>query len=469
MKRTDTVGSRRRSGFPMQVVLGLGFGGLLLLLAFSGIDALAVLGQIQHRNSVIRDEFVERSRSLERIRALLYVSGTLVRDDLLEPDPRKAEASRASLAGTRKEITTRLGSYRKLLEPQEREPFRVLEEEISAYWRRLDPVLAWDDRQRHDQGFPFLRDVVFPRRTGMLALADRVAGVNEQQLELGERRLLELFGAFRKRLLLMLAATLGLGLLLAGGSIRRILVLESETESHLAALESARGELQELSARLLAAQEGERKMLSRELHDSVGQPLSAALMELRNVAATLPGDAPPTVGAHITTSRVLLEETLNLVRNLALMLRPSMLDDLGLVPALQWQAREMARRTGIDVQVAAEVADDLPEETKTCIYRVVQEALTNCAKHAGAQRVWISLRTTPSGIRLVVQDDGRGFGSGRERGMGLLGAEERVSHIGGRFEVNTEPGRGTRLSVELPIESSASAVASEPEYAEPQR
>jgi signal transduction histidine kinase len=447
-----------RRGFPMRAVLIASLGGLLLLLVLSGLDALAVLGEIQRRNSDIREEFVTRSRSLEQIRALLYVSGTLVRDDLLEPDPRKAEASRVSLASTRREIAERLEAYRKLLEPAERQPFSVLENELAAYWRVLEPVLAWSPQQRRERGFPFLRDVVFPRRTGMLALADRVAWVNAQQLDLTDRRLRDLFAAFRRRLLLTLGATLGLGILVALASLRRMLALEGETRRHFAALEQAQGELKNLSARLVAIQENERKTLSRELHDSVGQPLSAALMELRNLAAAVPAEAPPALDQHLQTSRRLLEETLDLVRNLALVLRPSMLDDLGLVPALQWQARETSRRTGIEVMVTADAADDLTDEQRTCIYRVVQEALANCTKHAAAGKVWISLRTTASGIRLVVQDDGRGFRSPQERGLGLLGAEERVTRLGGQFEVDTEVGRGTQLTVDLPLAPNPGAV-----------
>jgi signal transduction histidine kinase len=141
---------------------------------------------------------------------------------------------------------------------------------------------------------------------------------------------------------------------------------------------------------------------------------------------------------------------------MALLLRPSMLDDLGLVPALQWQAREISKRCGIAVTVDAEsVADDLPEEVKTCIYRVVQEALHNCARHAFARSVRIQVVQESRSIRLTVLDDGQGFDSAHTRGLGLLGMEERVTHLGGHFQVQSERGHGARLRIEIPLAKQA--------------
>jgi len=137
-------------------------------------------------------------------------------------------------------------------------------------------------------------------------------------------------------------------------------------------------------------------------------------------------------------------------------LRPSMLDDLGLVPALEWQAREVSKRSGIRVKVeAATVPEALPEEHKTCIYRVVQEALHNCVQHAGAQHVTITVEQQTAGLRLAIEDDGKGFAPQRERGMGLLGIQERVTHLGGAFTVDSAPGRGTALHVTLPLAGAA--------------
>jgi signal transduction histidine kinase len=212
-------------------------------------------------------------------------------------------------------------------------------------------------------------------------------------------------------------------------------------------------ELTDLSARLVSAQEEERRSISRELHDEVGQSLSALLMEAGNAAALVaPKDAH--VRQHVESIKKLAEASVNIIRNMTLLLRPSMLDDFGLVPALEWQAREVSKRTGIRVHVAAaDSAGELPDELKTCIYRVVQEALHNCARHAQARTVRVVVRQEESRIVLSVEDDGRGFDARRVRGLGLVGMEERVRHLGGAFHVRSAPGSGTKVDVELPLAS----------------
>src|SRR5205085_10374019 len=160
--------------------------------------------------------------------------------------------------------------------------------------------------------------------------------------------------------------------------------------------------LPELSARLLSAQEEERRSISRELHDEVGQSLSALLMEAGNAAARVSPDSTE-VRRHVESIKRLAEASVQVIRNMSLLLRPSMLDDFGLVPALEWQAREMSKRTGLRVQVAAEEStDELPDELKTCIYRVVQEALHNCARHSQARTVKVVVRQEASKIILSV-------------------------------------------------------------------
>src|SRR5262249_42897620 len=140
------------------------------------------------------------------------------------------------------------------------------------------------------------------------------------------------------------------------------------------------------------------------------------------------------------------------VRNMSLLLRPSMLDDLGLVPALRWQARETSKRTSMDVSVAAEgVSDNLADEYKTCVYRIVQEALHNCSRHSQATAVRVRVQQDAGGLSLSIQDDGKGFDVEQTKGLGLLGIEERVARLGGRFRIHSTPGSGTILAAELPL------------------
>jgi signal transduction histidine kinase len=148
----------------------------------------------------------------------------------------------------------------------------------------------------------------------------------------------------------------------------------------------------------------------------------------------------------------LAEESLRSVRNLALLVRPSMLDDLGLEPALHWQAKEFSRRCGIPVSVNIEgKLDNLPEALRLCLYRAIQEAMTNCGKHADASRVTVVVKQDAARVIASVQDDGRGFDALLQTpGLGLMGMTERVRALQGRMSVASEPGRGTLISLELP-------------------
>jgi signal transduction histidine kinase len=129
-----------------------------------------------------------------------------------------------------------------------------------------------------------------------------------------------------------------------------------------------------------------------------------------------------------------------------------MLDDFGLVPALNWHAREMTKRTGLNVVLSAdETADDLPDEHKTCIYRLVQEAINNAARHANARVVEVDLKREPERVRCRVRDDGVGFDTRVVRGLGLLGMEERVRRLGGALAIDSQPGRGAAIMAELPV------------------
>jgi signal transduction histidine kinase len=447
VKRSAPVDSR--------VALMGGFGGLLLLMAFAGIDGIQTLRRIEASSDEIREEFLLRTRVLERIRGDLYVSGTYVRDYLLEPESGKAEGHRYSLLEARNDMDGALGQYQAFLNQQEAGPFQVLTRELAAYWKVLEPVFQWTTAQRQRSGYVFLRDEVFPRRQSMLAIADQIRDINESQLNAGKVKVAEIFSRIRRRLLVTIGLTSGLGLLLAVFTIRK-------TEKHYEEISHARRELQHLSARLVEAQENERRSISRELHDEVGQALSGVLVEMANLSTLIRAGDLEGVAVKTDEVKKLLEDSIGVVRNMALLLRPSMLDDLGLVPALQWQAREVSKRGAAWVSVDAEgISEALPEEHKTCVYRIVQEALHNCVQHAGARNVKVTVRQEDDRLLLSIEDDGKGFDVERERGMGLLGIQERVSYLAGRFSVESAAGHGTLMRVMLPLSGTVAQPAAQ--------
>jgi len=448
--RADGRSSDRLS-FSARVTLALGFGGLLAIMALAGIDGIRVLRQIIRSDNMIRRQFLSENHALNDIRSELYLSGTYVRDYLLEPDPERAESYRASLKEVHGEMDAAMKSYGQPPVAPQATHYAELAEQLSRYWSTLDPIFRWDAAQRRAEGYAFLRDEVFPRRAAMLELASRIEAINEQQLNEGNQRVDQLLSALQTRLGVTLLAALLLGLGTAALSTQKILRLEAQAQAQYREVVEARGQLKELSTRLVQAQESERRVLSRELHDEVGQALSAALVELRNLSSELGPSLTEQSNGHLAAVKSLVENSVRVVRNMALLLRPSMLDDLGLVPALRWQAREVSKRTSIDVSVATELGpDELPDAYKTSIYRVVQEALNNCARHSQAKTVRVKIRRESSRLILSIQDDGQGFDVAQTKGLGLLGIQERVASLGGKCEIHSELGGGTILAVELP-------------------
>jgi signal transduction histidine kinase len=179
--------------------------------------------------------------------------------------------------------------------------------------------------------------------------------------------------------------------------------------------------------------------------------MSAVQFELHDLAVVLrPYD--PQLRERVDRIRELVESSLAVIRNMALLLRPSMLDDLGLAAALEWLAREISRPAGFRIQVRADgLPGELPDEHKTCVFRIAQEALNNVCKHANANSVEIAVRATDSWLVVTVQDDGRGFQSRRPNGLGLTGMQERVESLGGSIKITSGLGKGTLIEAALPL------------------
>jgi signal transduction histidine kinase len=220
-------------------------------------------------------------------------------------------------------------------------------------------------------------------------------------------------------------------------------------------------ELKRLSARLFNIQEEERKQISYELHDEIGQVLTAITYNLATVRRDLPPDVLMQVEDRLSDTNDLVRQVMERVRSMSLQLRPSMLQDLGLIPTLRWYINQYGNRLSVEVEFNAEQLDvEFPDVIRTTLYRFVQEGLTNIARHAQAQNVRVLIKTDNGLIKAVVEDDGIGFNpegafSRRESdsGIGLLGIRERVASIGGYVDITSVHGHGTKLSVEIPLEN----------------
>lgn len=233
---------------------------------------------------------------------------------------------------------------------------------------------------------------------------------------------------------------------------------QTERERLFSAVRQQRSQLRALTSKLTEVQESERRQLARELHDEMGQALTAIRMDLAAVEGALPDDTPPTARERLAEAVNLTDQTLEQIRELSLDLRPPMLDDLGLVPTLRWYLKRYARRSNIEAGLSVQGLEQrLTPAVETALYRVVQEALTNVVRHANASGVHLRLEYAPFSILLQIEDDGCGFDVDavllREVGsMGLLSMRERVMLLGGAFSVDSTGSVGTQITIEIPLE-----------------
>ena len=429
-----------------------GFGGLLLLLGLLGVSAISFLSQIKVREEKIRLDYVGRDRVLQGLRAEIYTSGTHIRDFLLDTDEALATEHREQFLETQHRIEDGIAQYRKLVRAGDEPPFRQFSEELASYMSAIAPVLNWTAGERHARATSFVQNELLPRRTNALSLADRIQRISEGQLDESSEAVSVMLSAFRVKLLILLVLAVGMGITLGGAALWRLLRLEHEAQVRFDEVVSTREELKRLSAELVSAQESERRRISRELHDEVGQVLSAIMLGLGNLRSALKDGNPGEAFRQLQMVEDMTGRNAAVVRNISLLLRPTMLDDLGLVPALKWYAREVSRTGPMAVDVVVEsFTDDLDEEHRICVFRIVQEAVRNAGRHSGAQSVRIHIREGNGTLSLSVQDDGKGFVPSQEAGLGILGMRERVMNLGGKLEVNSEPGRGTTVGLSLPL------------------
>lgn len=433
------------------VVLASGFGILVGLICLLGLGAVRRADSIYREMMEAHEAYLRAEYPLRDIPGDLYFADLVVRDYLLDPSHLGTEQYRRQLQELRASLERRLSQLPRSQKGQA-EAVENLEREVKAYWRSLEPIFEWTPAQKVVASYPFFRTHVLPRRNAVVELVREVAALNAANLEEQRRRLRESHEALRRFLSRMALFALSVGLVVAALSTIRVTTLERRGEEQRAMIERAEEELRRLSRNLVQAQEDERRALSRELHDAVGQMLTAMGMTLANLES-LQATSPPKFREAVEDAKRLNTEALRAVRDLAMGLRPSMLDDLGLGPALEWLGRDFSRRMGVPVEVRIDGdLDGLGDAQRTCLFRVVQEALTNCARHSQARHIRVTVHGRSGRVALAIQDDGVGFqpGAGSPRGIGLLGIEERVRELNGRVSVQSAPLKGTILRVEIP-------------------
>ncbi len=433
-------------------------GGLVLLVVFSVVTASRKAQEIYARTDDINQHYHRVASKLRRLRADVHLSGIFVRDYLLDSARERDPEYRARLSDFRQRNTATFADLRSLVADRGENDHRLqsLQTQLEAYWQTLDPLFEWTPGEKLTRSAAFLGQEVVPKREAILAIAQEVEAFNDATMAAQHADVTSQQAAFRSDLHDLLWWSLGLGVVVAITAVIRLRVLERRAEEQRVMAEDAERQMRALSQQLVAAQEEERKKLSRELHDEVGQLLTGLRLELGRVerARSLGDDR---VATALAECRQLVEHIVRTVRDLALGLRPSMLDDFGLQPALQWHVRDFTRRSGLPIELEVEgVPDPLPEAHRICVYRVVQEALTNCARHAAATSIRVSVSGVRDGLDVLVRDNGIGLRPEHRRsGMGLRGMEERARELGGTLTIRASAAAGTTIGIHLPLPHAA--------------
>lgn len=421
------------------LVAALGLGSLVVLLVLSMLATSRKAEGIYLQLDQLNDRYRQVDVGLRRLRSDVNLSGIFVRDYLLDVARERAPEYREQIAEFRQNNMTTLAELKALVDRDDQ--IQSLQDKLDDYWETFDPLFDWTPAEKIANSATFLRREVVPRREAALAIAQEIEELNNANLATQQAEVARQHAAFRSELHWLLWQTVLLGLGVAVGVVLRLRVLERRSEE-------AEHRMRELSQRLVSAQEEERRNLSRELHDHVAQVLTGLRMELGRVERM-----SATVGPAIGECKRLVDDMFRTVRDLALGLRPSMLDDFGLQPALEWLVRDFMRRYATDVEIKMDGDfETLPDKHRTCVYRVIQEAMTNCARHARASHIQIAVTAGKGQLRASVTDDGVGFDPAHPpQGLGLRGIDERVRELEGTLTISRDGRQGTMLMVKLPL------------------
>jgi signal transduction histidine kinase len=440
-----------------RTVLRAGYGAMLILLLASALEAYRIQQRASAQNQEIYRRYTKQQDALYRVRRILYLGGIHARDLLLSTAGDRVNTYRSQLATLDTEAHESLNLLD--LMPPAGDDTSELRRRTEEYVKLLATLAEWPEKRWRLEGMNFIQKELVPRRNTAGEIARDWIKLSESALEASERDFTSSRQTAGTRLVIILGACWLVGCLVMRFSLKHADNLEREGARQFEEVVRAKYELQHLSARLLEIQENERKRLSRELHDEIGQTLTALRIEISHAHALVSHNGPA-ARERLERARDLAERTVRTVRDISLLLRPSLLDDLGLSPALQSLAEEFTRRTNTPCELHEEgVRETLPDVVKTCVYRVVQEALNNVQKHAAARSVRIHVQQAATELTVQVVDDGRGWVATGSEGvragkLGILGMRERASILGGSLVFQSTPGVGSTIELRVPVEPS---------------
>jgi signal transduction histidine kinase len=435
-------------------LLVLGFGGVLLLLMVSGLVLTQRLAAATDRGAEIRQRFLGNNTRLSAISNRILESSVHLRDALLSPAA--AHDTPAALLANRDEIEQALDTYElRDSSNDEGDAWLDLERELRGFWTAVAPFVEAIRNEPSVANASLRLDAeVIPKRQAIMGILDRIQALNEIGFRAEQSEITELRAGLNRQVWQMTAATGVMGFVIAFLAIRQASRLETRIREQHARDIVQRQALAQLPQKLMAAQEEEGRRIARELHDEIGQALGAIKLELAIAEKRHHG---PT-GPELAQARAITDSALESVRQLSRLLHPSMLDDFGLPDTAATYLQHFQRRTGIhtELQVVG-LEDRVRPELEVCAYRVVQEAVTNVGRHAGATQCYVRLERSNGTLQVMVTDNGVGFApmilqSQQQFGLGLTSLRERVTGVGGWVELTNRVSNGAHLKAVLPLE-----------------
>jgi signal transduction histidine kinase len=445
-------------------VVRAGLGIVISLLFLTTWRAYQIQEVLSQETFEIYHRHVSHDDQLWSLRRTLWLGSSAARDFLLNPNADRAAKYAEQLAALRTNSADLLKNLANM--PPRGEPPNELTAKVEDFWVTLERIPATTERLKPPERYQYIQNEIVSRRNVVGDLVREFTKVGQERLRSNDAELSHSRREAGARLLWAIGLSVVIALAVAGFSLARSEGLERTTARQYVEVEQAKIQLQQFAARLMQIQEEERIRLSRDLHDEIGQTLATLRLEISR-AESLSHRAAPEILERLARARALAESTAQAVRDISVLLRPSLLDDLGLEPALEWQVEDFNRRTGVPCILRYDGSHDpLPEEVRTCVYRVVQESLHNCAKYASASQVTVSIVQSPTLLSVTVEDNGQGFDLAahtkplRNGRFGILGMRERAVALGGSLKIESSPGSGVRVVLQLPLEEPTTVAAS---------
>jgi signal transduction histidine kinase len=435
----------------------LGFGLMVGLWLFAGYQFTRRMAEVEREAAAMNGRYMAAQELLSTVRAQILIGSVYVRDALLDPTPGAAATYRAQLQRTYTSINQALRQYVPIIDTiEQRDRIGMLRREIENFQATMLEVLESDSTQWSQGARGLLQQRIVPKREMAIRMSEQVQALNRETFVQQQLRIAEIYSGSQRRVWRQMGAALAAGVAIALLATLYAGRLETRLREQMARDVQATHDLQRLSAKLLNVQEEERRAIARELHDEVGQVLMAIKVEVAVAQnAIAQGGGSTRILEEVKT---ITDGALVSVRDLSRLLHPALLDDLGLIAAIEWHIRGFAKRHNVQVDLLHDGMDErLEPQIETVAFRIVQEALTNVAKHSRATLCRVFLQRLQDTVLMTIEDNGVGFDvqnlreSGVRAGLGLVSMRERVAHLSGTLRVESSDSSGTRITAEIPL------------------